>query len=85
MEDLKESTLQGLEELLHKPWIIEMKGVLPMIPLEEIPIQQGQRTWLHPAVEVEELGGRVRQVFQNIQANHCVEPNGRCFGKVAMR
>ena len=40
MKHLQEMLLKGAEETLHKCRVIEMEGILPLMPLEEIPVQQ---------------------------------------------
>ena len=74
METLEVEILQRGEEQVHHCRIIEMEGVLVVMPLEEIPVQQS-----HTAFSVEALGKafqlrrRIRQVLENIQAGQAVK------------
>ena len=70
MEDFQELALQGAEEALHQGWIIKVKRVFPLEALEEIPVEQGMAMIMEPIGEDLQLGGRVGQMLQYIQADH---------------
>jgi len=56
MEAFQEVGLQGAKELVHQGRVIEVKGVLTVVPLEEIPIEQGGAIGSQTAMKLQQLG-----------------------------
>ena len=74
METLEIEILQRGEEQVHHLRIIKMKGVLIVMSLEEIPIEQS-----HAVLRLEALGKAfqlrrgIRQMLENIQTGQAVK------------
>ena len=55
MEHLKETALQRAKETIHKGRIIEMERLFTLMPLEEIPVQEGDGFRCHALVKLQQL------------------------------
>ena len=56
MKHLQKTALQGAEETIDQLRVVEMEGVFAVVPLEEIPVEQGQGVRRHSLMELQQLG-----------------------------
>ena len=61
-----------------------MEGVLALMPFKEVPIKKSNGPGSHPLVKLQQLRRRIRQVFQNVEADHRIETNIARAAEIAM-